>query len=488
MGSSLGSFKKNLLSVYTVNAANGILGIITVSMGVRLLGPDGYGLFSIYSVLAVYVALIDLGVTKNFLRLLAAERQDAVRLTHLQTALGLYLIISVLLLILLPGLLYIVPVYLFPVPPENLAALRWIVTFAVLEYIAAVPASMIQTLCIANENFAGYARFSFISGLYRYALIFSGLLISGKPETIAGLLVAKRLIDYFAARRTMGTLPGEGWRPRFEPGEFRAMIAQSAALSAAQLFQYTVIVLGSILVNRFFGLNALGIYRAAFDLANKVWFFSSGIGLVIFPKFTRVLSGYEDRERFLPRMSGFLNASWAGYNLLSIAGILTAPFILGIIGLKNPQTLDLFVLLLLGVSLNAHTNLSYEFLQAAGRYRQAAACSAFALLIMLSCFLLLYGKTGVYAMGWAWIISQGLYALAADAVTIERAGLPALIQTKAAMFKVLVLTSSIGIIAVHFGLLPPGLRFIMPVIAAAGLGWTTARLRPGRKEEGKKTC
>jgi O-antigen/teichoic acid export membrane protein len=468
----LSGIRRNLLSVYTVNAVNGVLGVIAVPLGVALLGVEGYGLFSIYGVLASYIALVDLGVTKNFVRMLASDRLPDAQGRNLQAALGLYILIAAGLLALLPLLLVVVPRFLFPVPEGSGAALKWIVILAAAEYAAGVPSSLMQMFCIANERFDRYAKFVFVSGLCRYGLMFFGIVAFRSPEVVVGFVAGRRLIDAFAARWLMGSLPAQAWRPRFDLAEFRSLIGNSAALSAAQVLQTTTIALGSFLVNRHFGLVGLGTYRAAFDLASKVWFFSNGIGVVAFPRFAQMLSLPEERGRLFARFSGFLGASWAGYNLFGAVGVLAAPSIMVFLGMAHtPAAADLMVLMVLGLSLNAHSNLSYEFLQAAGKYGLVAVLGAAALAVMAGGFYLLYGRAGVAAMGWAWIASQALYAAVADAMAAAVSVLAVRAQLELLAFKTVILAGSLAMVGVHFGVLPPGARAVSLAVVSAGLAW-----------------
>ena len=105
-------FIGNLLSVYSANAINGVLGIISVPVIVTLLGNKQYGVFSIYSVLASYVALVDFGVTKHFIGLMASNRDKEKQSAYLQKAFGWYLGLSAILISALPLLIYIVTEYL----------------------------------------------------------------------------------------------------------------------------------------------------------------------------------------------------------------------------------------------------------------------------------------------------------------------------------------------------------------------------------------
>ena len=448
-----------------MNVINGILGLIVIPVGVGLLGTGGYGLFSIYSVLASYVAIVDFGIGKNLLRLLASEPRRARENVHLQNAFGIYLTISALLLLSLPALLVIVPAYIFPVSEAKISALRWIIAFAVLEYIIAVPTSMTQTFCIANEHFDRYSKFTFVAGLYRYALMFIGIWMFRTPEAVVGLVVARRLIDFFVARSLMGILPEEAWRPRFRLAEFKLIVGHSTALSVAQLFQSTVVAVGSFLVNRYFGLNGLGVYRAAFDIANRVWFFSNVIGLVIFPRFSRLLSRKDDKSLLFSILPLALKLSWVGYNLLCIIGILLAPVILDIMHLSQYGIIQLFILLLLGISMNAHANLSYEFLQAAGRYWSAVLLGLLSLTFMCMSFFVLFRPFGILAIGWAWIISQVFYSALSDAMTIFESNYAGRMQAKLLLFKAVILVLTLSVIGVSYKILSDNIQYVSAGIA-----------------------
>ena len=66
------------------------------------MGKTGYGLFSVYAVVYSYTILMESGLTKNLVRLLASNEAIDVRIKHLRTAIGLYGIISFFLLLTLP--------------------------------------------------------------------------------------------------------------------------------------------------------------------------------------------------------------------------------------------------------------------------------------------------------------------------------------------------------------------------------------------------
>jgi len=448
----LSGFKRNISYVYITNAINGILGILLVPLCIKMMGTNGYGLFSIYAVIAGYLALVDLGVSKNLLRLLSAKCDIDVKTNDLRTALGIYVIICLLLIASVPLLLTVIPKYVFPVALEDLIPLRLIIMLSVVEYVLTVPVLLLQNYSISNEKFDSFSRFTLVTGIYRYILLFLGVYVFGTPVAIVAIMAFRRIIDCCAAHRIMGGLPRGAWRPLFDLRASKAIVRLSSALTFAQFFQSSIIAMGSFLVNRHFGLSGLGIYRAVFDLVNKIWFISNGLALVLFPKFTKMLTSAASRRKLYPIVVATLCLSWAGYCLLSVAGGLGASVITGLLGLKQPEMPSMFALLLLGISINAHTSLSYEFLQAAGRYRLVALLSLVTLVCMYVSFAVLLPSCGLYAISWAWIISQLIYCLLADAMTMNEIYAGASSQFRLAAGKALMLAMPLG--ALFSGRLP----------------------------------
>jgi len=463
----LSDFKRNIFYVYLTNALNGILGIILVPLCVKMMGTSGYGLFSIYAVLLSYFSLADLGISKNLFRQLSAEREESTQRYNLQIALGMYLIVTAVLLLTMPLMIVGIPLYVFPVSAENLAPLRLIVFLTLIEYVISIPLIMLQNYCIANEKFDCYSKFTFISGVYRYLLLFTAVWTLGSPVAIVAIMAARRIIDLFAALKIMGALPRNSWRPVFDLAVFKSIISRSSALTFAQLFQSTYIAMGSFLVNKYFGLHGLGIYRAVFDLVNKIWFVSNGIALVLFPKFALMLSVPDSRKRLISLSFVMLCLSWSGYSLLSVTGTLFAPLFLAIIGLYKSEMSAMFILLLLGVSINSHANLSYEFLQAAGRYRLVAVLNMIALILLYLSFNLLLSHTGIYAIAWAWIISQTLYSTFTDCMSLKEMNATSKKHLILLLVKLLILSIPLSAIFIRILSLPNFYIYILLIVIIA---------------------
>jgi O-antigen/teichoic acid export membrane protein len=208
-----------------------------------------------------------------------------------------------------------------------------------------------------------------------------------------------------------------------------------------------------MLVNWFFGIRPLGIYRATFDVANRIWFFSNTIGLVLFPKFVRMLASARERlQVLLPRM---LSLSWIGYGVLAIAGALIGPTVLRVAGLPAAEYGALFVVLIGALSANAHVTTPYAFLLAAGRGTRAAALGLAALALLVATFLVALALgAGLSAVGWAWVVSQIFYAFVTDVAALRVLGVAIRPRRDAAVRVIIMLAVALAVLG-QLGALPP---------------------------------
>jgi O-antigen/teichoic acid export membrane protein len=459
----------NLLSVYSANAINGVLGIIAVPLVVAALGNEGYGIYSIYIILASYVVLIDFGVTKHFVRLMSSTSDKDQQAEYLQTALGWYLVLSIILVCALPPLIYIVIEQLFPVPEHFKSSVTWIVILSVAEYVLAIPIMLTQAYTVANHEFKRYSNFLTICGVFKYGLMFLAAWLYKNPAMVVVFLVSRRVFELFFMHLFLLKPPKSAWKPRLNGSELKDVLVNSSVMSVAQFLQITIVSIGAVFVNRHFGVAVLGNYRAAFDLASKIWFFSNGLGLIVFPKFSQLLSIKKERESLYIKMNLWLEKSWTGYLLISILGIMCASWLLPQINLGNTQIVTFFKLLIFGLCLNAHTNVSYEYLLADSRYGKVALLSLSVLIILWLSYFSLVDIAGPYAIGWAWIASQTIYALAADTLVIFNGSTLWRQQIKPLSLKVLIFTIACVCLFSGLGACPVTMVFLAPMALIVGV-------------------
>lgn len=411
----MSNFKKNLLSIYGVNLINGFAGIAFIPLALKGLGPEMYGLYSIFTLMTSYIYFIEMGVSKYFIRSLAQENDIESQKKQMQTAVGVYSKITLILLLITPILLYIVPNFIFPIEGSNQIIII-IVIFAIVDYFLSIPVAILLLYNTGNEKFLSISKYNLISGLSRHLFMIVGVLIFDSLIIVLTIVTIRGLFEIFYAFKYLDPLPRGAWLPIYEKGKFKEIIGQSIFLSAAQLSQVTVIMLGTYLVNKNFSLRDLGIYKSAFDLSNKVWFFSNGLGLVIFPRFSALNAVKEKRIELLSNLIKYNHISWIIFNLLFIFSIALLPLLSNIFIIENEL---LFTWLLLGVCINAHSNLSYEFLQADKKLKEIIIMNIIVLLIIYFGFYLMVDSLGLLAIAISWFISQFLYSFILDFIVFK---------------------------------------------------------------------
>ncbi len=413
------NFVRGLSAVTFVNALNGVLGVVIVPIAVKRLGIEGYGLYSIFSVLSGYLVLVELGMGKNLVRLLGTAPSEREARDLLRLALGLYVTIAVALVALSPLIVPAVEAAMFRVPAPYVTTVYWIAVIAILDYLLGIPVAIRLNYALSRENISSYARFMLVSNASRYSLMLAGVLLTRRVEFALAFVLGRRLVDLTAAPHILPHLPEGSWRPRISTHEALALVGQSSQLALTQLLQLSTVAAGSVLVNGFFGLTALGVYRSAFDVVSKVWFFSNTAGTVLYPRFIQLLRREASRERLARVLPAMQNASWMACCLAAVAAILAAPFVLTLMRLSATPPL-LFALLIIGVLWNAHATLSIELLQAGARFRTVGEAAAISFAVMTAVFLALAGQYPRYAIGWAWVVSQLMYSAFIDARAIHR--------------------------------------------------------------------
>ncbi|MEP6729698.1 MAG: oligosaccharide flippase family protein [bacterium] len=416
------AFLRGLSAVALVNVVSGVLGIVVVPIAVRRLGIEGYGLYSMFSVLTGYLILVELGLGKNLVRRLGAAASEGETRRLLQLALGLYVTIAGVLVLLSPVILPAVTSLLFRVSAQHVATLRWITIVAIVDYLLSIPSSLRWNYALSQERVGDYARFMLQSNSARSLLMLAGVLLTVRVELAIAFVLGRRLIDLAVAPRILPALPEGSWRPRFEFNECRALLGQSSLLAMTQLLQLSSVAVGSVLVNLFFGLTALGTYRSTFDVVTKVWFFSITAQTVLYPRFIQLMKREESRLRLLRLLPGVQTASWLTYCILGVVGSVGSVFILRLIHLDGSTTPILFSLLLVGVLWNAHAILSGELLQARAAFRRVAEVAGVAFAVMTIVFLLLSRLMLTEAIGWAWMFSQFLSSALIDYYAVRGLG------------------------------------------------------------------
>lgn len=350
---------KKLFSVYSSNLLLGIFGIITVPILLKNIGVEGYGYYGIYLTIFSYFTLFELGIIKHFTKLISQNNTEVNKIISS----FYYFTISVI-TIFIPITIFFIHI-LFGINWQYAILIGVIVT---LEYIFYLPTKIYSAYATANKNFERLSLFNFMSGIIRYFLLIFGSIITQNVFIIIILLAIRRIFDIKLSKKiTKEEIKIFDFTKINKLNLFKVFgyYRESIYLSGTQALQINLNGMISLMISRLFGVEGLGLFRSTYDILSKIWFFSNGLGLVVFPYFAGSSVGVNKYKKYT-------FVSWIFYTFIYIAFVLLFPILNEILlngSLDNNEDMFLFLFMLISILLVAQGNLSFEFLQAKGNYK-----------------------------------------------------------------------------------------------------------------------
>lgn len=272
----------------------GALTLILVPLQIRLLGVEAYGLVGLITVLQVATGALDMGLSATITRAIASDqdpnRSYAAGLSRAMSAVywGIALSIAVVLWALADYLAdhWLRGSQLSPhqvkVGIELIAiyiALRWPVSF----YAGIL--SGLARLDILNMLKAGAASVRMLGGV-------AVLLVAPRIELFLGWYVASAALETLATMLAARWLaPGLVRRPRFELAPLRSEWRFSVVMNLIAIIAVVLTQTDRLLVGRMLGLEALGYYALAYNIAMALSLIQMAINSASFPVYAAAWGG-----------------------------------------------------------------------------------------------------------------------------------------------------------------------------------------------------
>ncbi|WP_415813562.1 hypothetical protein, partial [Mesobacillus thioparans] len=241
--------------------------------------------------------------------------------------------------------------------------------------------------------------------LIRYLILILSAILTHNVYFVIILIVFRRVFDIRLSKVILKENIAIFYLRNISISNVREVVyfyKESIFLSGAQALQININGMIVLIISKVFGLQELGIFRSTFDFLSKIWFFSNGLGMVVFPYFASSGSGVNKNKKYI-------SISWMFYSVIFMISIALFPiintYILNDI-LSSEGDLLLYLFLLVGVLLLAQGNLSYEYLQAQGSYKSIMTTSFFTNIVFLVLTYLLYMFfPNLYIVVLSWMIS-----------------------------------------------------------------------------------
>lgn len=407
---------KNISFIYLTNVILGVASILVIPLILKRMGIHGFATYAIYTSIIPLVSVIDLGSMKEYIRRLSNLDSSEDKYNVISDIATLYLHITMLMIVIFPIFAFIFSNYFFNNFSSTTVVLICGLSF--LEIIVGFPINIIIGEASSQEDFGKISIYNIIIGILRYAAMFSVIMLSNNPLALISIISLRRFVELCIAVYIFNNVDFRKVKIFGSLKKSIDILKYSSFLSVAHLFQTVGLSVGTILVNKFFGSSALGIYRSTFDVATRVWFFSNGLAIAIFPRLVRMRNEMSN-SIYYNKINLMTTISWFGFLALSIVITVFSEDIIRFMNIPGNLSQNLFVLLCIGVCLNAHANLSYEILQARGEYLSTVFLSFGSLVLLLVIFLASEASMGLMSIGFAWLVSQAIYSLSGDILAVK---------------------------------------------------------------------
>lgn len=394
---------KMLLGIYGINALAFISNLAAVFVFWALAGPAGYGSYGIYIVFLAVYYLWDNAVIKTALVVHQETAADGTSgsglraVSFLRGSLIPFLGGSVL-LIAAGNLIY----------PDD-AATRvggsFVMLVVALEHLTGYSANRLVYHLTAAKEFRTIYTLRLGATLLRHLFSWGVLLLTGSVFWAIASIVAKGVLlgafsNFWLARKF--ALPSAAV-PRLD----RSRFALVASFFGAALVVVVMQELPSVYIDRSYGRESLGVYRAFYDMTAVVWFLATIYPTVLFSALL------EDGNRPRAEDKGGFTAFWSDrVAVFHLAYFLGVCFLLAVAPMfvrSWPESMTYAVGVAGGVVILGYNRFLVEVAQAQGSGRKVFGATVLAAFCVALFLVVPPASIGPIRIAWAWLAGQTVF-------------------------------------------------------------------------------
>jgi O-antigen/teichoic acid export membrane protein len=420
--------KKNLIANLVGSGWTALVGLAFTPIYIRILGIEAYGLGGFCLMLQTTLQVMDLGLGATVNRALArasadregaGEPRDFVRTTEV-ISWGTGACAGGLLFLLAP---YVAGNWIPPssISPNEIRRTLWIICitlflqFPLVYYLGGLMGLQRQVLVnivrVAASTAGGVGAV---------------LVISKISPTVAAFFswqAAVTVIQVAAAMILLWScLPGRTGAPRFDFGLLRGVWRFSAGYTFISITGLVLAQMDKVVLSRILDLASFGYYTLAGVVAGGLFIFIVPVFSAVFPRFSAMAAGGDDRELALLYHRG---AQSMAVLVLPVASVLALfPEEILLLWTKNPEAAlaaaPIVTALTIGTALNGLMHLPYALQLAHGWTRIGIAINLFLIAFLLPATILLAKAYGAVGGAAAWALLNAVYMMVGIPLTHRR--------------------------------------------------------------------
>ncbi|HSH04788.1 MAG TPA: flippase [Anaerolineae bacterium] len=281
---NLGRISRNTIILLLLAVSKDAITIPFLSFIARSLGPDGFGLYSVaMSYVAIFMAILDIGAGKILTREISKSKKDVGSLTVINSFFALKIPI---LLLTVGGTIILLRLISYSMEQQVNILLTVFIAFAMSLAIAA--RAVFHAFQEMEYDIVGILGERFVTILFAVIAVTLGLDVLG--VLLAFLLgnIADACLSWYLVHRKF-----IGLEPSFSKTDTILYFRVGFPVLVTALFSTLYLRVGPILLERFVGETAAGLFQAGFHLFVLGLYIPQMMGLAIFPVFSRL--AYENR-------------------------------------------------------------------------------------------------------------------------------------------------------------------------------------------------
>ncbi len=387
-------------AVYLSNAVGALGHLLLLKVVTGTAGFEGYALLSLYLLAFSVLQVFEAAVVRRAVDLSVSPQRTSPDGLFLAWA-GVAIALGLAGAIVLAG-----SVLDFEVGPWFVFVA---VTAGVLDYVLGIPITRYCVELTLQRQSGRIAGMILVQNLTRYSTILLLANLESLGPAYLALVPLRRVVDglvLYVLVRHRQTDAGAA-----APSRLREILSAFGRYGSITAF----LVLGTegtaLAIAVLFGEFHYGQYRATFDLASKLWFVTSIFPLIIYPR----LKGMERNARTLERIARALRISWIAYLAVAAGAWLIVGYVFEVVFPALRGSEWLFLLVVAGVAMNAHSRFGLECLQAFDRPTVPVSMAAGFAIVMLALFLISAQFVSFTAsVGVAWLGAGLVFALTVD--------------------------------------------------------------------------
>lgn len=408
-------FFKNAVSGALQLILNALLVLVTIPIFIKMLGTEGYGVFSLLTVVGNLSVLSSLGLNSSLIKFIS--QQGRTQESNYDIIVSFLILLGMVTIVLIAGLAFAIPILtnVLNIPRQLIEDVRMLYYLLLISNSFLLLGQVFSAVLDAVEKIYLTNIIQFIYNVVYWVLILGSLLI--KPDyTLLGCATLVSATLWFGivmslAWKTWGTISTTGLITHFRR-IVKKQLGYGLQIYTAGLVGFFYEPLTKILLSHFIGIAEVGFFDIALRIRNQLW---GVVGKIFYPLFP-LLAKTADRNKLRLLVHDIEQKTFLVIIPLAAMVVFTTTPVIQIWLGQNVATISLTVIFLLSAYLLFSTTVlpNYQYLMLKNQASKAILLQCSNATVNAFVFLLTYPHLGYYAAvagGVAAIISSFVLSL-----------------------------------------------------------------------------